>query len=277
MNDANYGAEELTNPQSFNLTNTHPRDSRLKFYPEQHVYTFDDVKAEPVSTVIASWFPAFDAEANAERKATDSHPKQQYIEEWGSNGTRARAIGTFMHDQIERSLLDKPTTDTFHFDYHGQYVNIDEDINIRHEVSLFHSFLQEWNPISYRTEWRICDEEHHIAGTIDYLTRDAEGNFVMFDWKRSNKIGIETGDTFQVVRQCDYHRHAYGLLSHLDDTPFNHYCLQQNLYRYMLRRHYDIDLAKMYLVVLHPDNITYHCVEVPPMDAEVNTILSRLR
>lgn len=274
--NTNYGKEEIIEPTSFNLTNTHPRDQRLKFYPEQHVYTFDDAPATPVSTVIASWFPTFDAETNAGRKGTPSHPKEQYLEEWGSNGIRARAIGTYMHDQIERTLLQKPTGDTCHFAYHGQYVNVDEDINIRHELSLFHNFMNEWSPIPYRTEWRICDEEHHVAGTIDFLTRNAEGQYIMFDWKRSNKIGVETCDGFQVVSRCDYHRHAYGLLSHLDDTPYHHYCLQQNLYRYMLRRHYGIELTAMYLVVLHPDNATFHCVEVPPMEPEVNIILNRL-
>lgn len=272
-----YGCEEVIVPSSFNRENTHPRDSHIHFYPDHHIYTFNNQQLIPVSTVIGSWFSAFDAEMAAERKATREHPKEQYIEEWACNGCRARHIGTFMHSQIEHTLLGDETCFESRFEYHGQYVNVDEEVSIAREMEMFKRYLEEWNPKPYRTEWRICDEEHSLAGTIDFLTRDEEGHFVMFDWKRSNKIVTDEpyGGT-RLHMFSEYGRHAFGALSHLHDTSYTHYCLQQNLYRYMLRRHYDIDVERMYLVVLHSSNRTYHCVEVPPLDHEVEIILSRL-
>ena len=73
----NLGREEPLQLTSFNLANVHERDSHVHFYPDCHAYTYDDIPAEAVSTIIGSWFPTFDAEHNAQRKATPDHPKQQ--------------------------------------------------------------------------------------------------------------------------------------------------------------------------------------------------------
>ena len=260
---------------NFNLVHIHERDSRVRFYPENHTYTFDDIPAESVSTIIASWFPTFDAERNAIRKSSPKHPKEQYLEEWACRGNEARAIGTFMHAQIEQFLLGQPFSDSCPYVFHGNYVNIEKEIRINQELAAFRQFIEEKKPIPYRTEWSICDEVHHIAGTIDFLTQNEAGEFIMYDWKRSNKIGMIEKEGFQICSQNSFHRHAHGLLAHIDDMPYNHYCLQQNLYRHILQKYYSINLAAMYLVVLHPDYSTYHCVPVPVMEAEVKIICSR--
>jgi ATP-dependent exoDNAse (exonuclease V) beta subunit len=277
QNTLDYGSEEVFVPSSFNKVNTHPRDGYIHFFPDHHIYIFDNQRLIPVSTVISSWFTSFDAEMAAERKATHDHPKEQYIEEWACNGCRARHIGTFLHSQIEQMLLGEEPGYNSRFEYRAHYVDVCEEVSIAREMDMFRHFLDEWKPEPYRTEWRIFDEEHGLAGTIDFVARDDEGNFVMFDWKRSNKI--VTDEPYGGIRKHmfnDYGRRAFGALSHLHDTPYTHYCLQQNLYRYMLRRHYDIEVERMYLVVLHSSNRTYHCVEVSPLDNEVEIILSQL-
>ena len=274
-NHPDYGTEESVVLAAFNLAHVHERDAHVHFFPEQHAYTFDDTPVESVSTIIASWFPTFDAERNAERKGTPDHPKQQYLEEWACRGNEARTVGTFMHAQIEQSLLGQPCCDVCNFAYHGTYVNSEKDIRISRELNAFHRFIDDKKPIPYRTEWRICDEEHRIAGTIDFLSQNEAGEFIMYDWKRSNRIVQLGKNGYQVCDKNPFHRHAHGLLAHLDDIPYNHYCLQQNLYRHILQKHYDIELAAMYLVVLHPDYTTYHLVPVPTMEPEVRILLSR--
>ena len=272
-----FGKEEIIIPTSFNLAHAHERDSHIHFYPDGHIYTYDQQRLTPVSTVISTWFSAFNAELAAERKATPQHSKEQYIEEWACNGAKARHIGTFMHSQIERSLLGETPEACCSFEFHGNYVNTTETIRIDTELTMFQHYLQACNPIPYRTEWRIFDEEHSLAGTIDFLARDAEGHFVMYDWKRSNKIVTDEpmgGTRLHIYNE--YGRRAYSELSHLHDTSYTHYCLQQNLYRYMLKQHYGIDVEKMFLVVLHPCNKDFHCVEVPVLDNEVAIILSHL-
>ena len=59
----------------------------------------------------------------------------------------------------------------------------------------------------------------------------------------------------------------------LPDTAFYHYCLQQNLYRYMLETHYGIRVRGMNLVVLCPDYPTYYVAQVPRMEEVVAQVI----
>ena len=66
-------------------------------------------------------------------------------------------------------------------------------------------------------------------------------------------------------------------LEHLTDTSYVHYCLQQNLYRYILQKNYGIKVSRMNLVVLHPDMPAYKVVPVPPMEREVAMIVQKIK
>ena len=62
-------------------------------------------------------------------------------------------------------------------------------------------------------------------------------------------------------------------MSHIEDTNFNHYSLQLNLYKYILEKKYKKKVKKMYLVCLHPENknkdyIIYN-VDYKPKDIEL--------
>ena len=59
----------------------------------------------------------------------------------------------------------------------------------------------------------------------------------------------------------------------LPDTSFYHYCLQQNLYRYMLETHYGLRVRAMNLVVLCADYPSYYVAQVPKMDEVVSQII----
>ena len=60
----------------------------------------------------------------------------------------------------------------------------------------------------------------------------------------------------------------------LPDTAYYHYCLQQNLYRYMLEAHYDVRVKAMNLVVLCPDYPTYFVAPVPKMDDVIQQVIA---
>ena len=65
-----------------------------------------------------------------------------------------------------------------------------------------------------------------------------------------------------------------GQLKSIDDTSYNHYCLQQSLYKYILEKNYDLQVSKMYLVVIHPDYERYIKVEVPYLKNYVEYMLN---
>lgn len=240
---------------AFNLKNKHPRDSRIKFYPEPHIYTIDNTPAPSASTIIAKFFPEFDSAYWANRKAPELGMTPIEVElMWKNKGEAAAKDGTFLHEQIENFYLEQAyeRTEEFH---------------------LFENFVSEHNHIKpFRTEWRIFDEQHHIAGTIDLISENGNG-YEMYDWKRSKKVVSSFNG--EPIKNNQWQR-GVGPLADIDDTSYNRYCLQQSLYKYILEKNYGLKVSKMYLIVLYPEYDNYYKVEVPYLKDKAEYILRTL-
>ena len=240
---------------SFNFKNSHSRDNRIKFYPEPHIYTIDNTPAPSASTVISKFFPEFDSEYWSNRKAPElGMTANEVALMWRNKGEKAAQEGTFLHEQIENFYLD-------------------QEYNRTEEFHLFENFVNENNHIKpYRTEWRIFDEQHHIAGTIDLISENVNG-YEMYDWKRSKKVvNPFNGEPIENNKW----QKGIGQLSDIDDTSYNRYCLQQSLYKYILEKNYGIKVSNMYLIVLYPDYEKYFKVEVPYLKDKAEYILRTL-
>lgn len=243
----------------FNKTNINPRDKRISFYPENHIYTIDNVPVPSASTVISKFFPEFDAYGKASTLSPNNPlfglPVDEIVKTWRQRGTDAANLGTQLHEQIEKYYLQQP------------YVETDE-------FYLFKQFVEEHpHIVPYRSEWRIFDDEYNIAGTIDLISKNGNG-FEIYDWKRSKKVV----DTFsgEPITIDTWGNYGVGKLSDIDDTSYNRYCLQQSLYRYILEKNYKLRITKMYLVVLYPDYDTYFKVETPYWKDRIEYILKTL-
>ena len=94
--------------------------------------------------------------------------------------------------------------------------------------------------------------------------------FDIYDWKRSHRIVDFWGEPIAVN---NYGEKGLGELNQIEDTPYWHYCIQQNLYRYILERNYDIIIEKMYLVIFCNDTNEYRKLEVPRMDEAIISIV----
>lgn len=254
--------------KNLNGTNIHfPQDENIQFEEESHTYTVSGVgKMTPVSTVIGKFFKAFDSEYWSLRKCNgDKIAAARLREEWESKGSFASQAGTFLHKQIENYLNDKiiPNSLNCNLSYYGSYIKLEKQISVSREWSYFLAFdkVTEYTP--FRTEWCIFDEEAKIAGTIDLVCSLNDDTYEIYDWKRSNKIDpSETNKWSNGINGLEY----------LTDTTYIHYCLQQNLYRYILEKNYGIRISKMNLVVLHPDLNSYKIVPIPRMDKEIQII-----
>ena len=262
---------ENTNLDGSNIT--FDRDALLHFDEAQHRYTVDGYgDMTPVSSVIAQFFDVFDAEYWSMRKCNgDVIEAARLRDQWSSKGCVASQAGTFMHKQIEDFLNGKHPIETLcQVCYKGNYVEVCDTIDISQEWSYFEAFYQTQQVTGFtpfRTEWRVFDIDARMAGTIDLVCACNDGTYEIYDWKRSNKVDPE-----------EHNRWHSGLngLEHLTDTSYIHYCLQQNLYRYILEHNYGIKISRMNLVVLHPQYSGYRIVPVPRMDKEVAIILSHL-
>jgi hypothetical protein len=244
------------NISGYNKDNHHVRDNRITFYPQSHVYTIDNVPVPSVSTVIEKFFPEFDAWYWAGKKSPElGMTPEDIVLMWETKGKEAANKGTYLHEQIEKYYLNQ------------QY---DKRLN---DFRCFQQFIKDHSMIKpYRSEWRIFDEDYSIAGTIDLIVKH-DDKYEIYDWKRSKKVvNVFNGEPVKNNPfQC-----GVGELSHIADTSYNRYCLQQSIYRYILESKYDLKIHKMFLVVLYPAYSRYYKVETPYMKKETLYILKAL-
>lgn len=242
------------------------QDGKLSFDEEQHLYSLGDIVMRSVSNVVGMFFREFDAVGISLKKCFGNETEAAKLrEEWECKGAEASQAGTFMHKQIEDYLNGKQLPDLkCDISYTGRFLSINKAVDISREWNHFKAFERNVPFSPFRTEWRVFDVESRMAGTLDLVCSCDDGTYEIYDWKRSNKID-----------PTERNRWANGVngLDHLTDTSYMHYCLQQNLYRYILQKNYGIRISRMNLVVLHPELPTYRVVPVPPMDREVAIII----
>jgi len=237
----------------------HSKDKRIRFDPIPHQYYIDGVPVKSVTTIVDKHFPFFDANHAASRYLLNRNlpltDKDSLIAEWNKKGEDARTKGTKLHLLIEKYFSEKTKI-------------IDSELS--NELSQFEMFIEDHehlNPV--RTEWRIFDERIRIAGTIDFLSKNSDGTFDIYDWKRSKKLVSEDG----LILNNNPYQSGFGQLEIFDDTSYNKYTLQQSIYKYILENSYGIYINQMHLVVLHPKYDVYQKIEVSYWEKPVRYIL----
>lgn len=251
------------------------RDKHIQFLPQEHIYLYNgQEQLIPVSSVISCFFRPFDSFYWSKHKANQHHiPQGQVLEEWDAKGACSRDVGTFMHQQIENYYKGLLYLQEFPFRYKGKYIQIEEQIKLESEYSQFMEFLKNHKFKPFRTEWAIYDEELKIAGTIDMIHKRGDV-FDIYDWKRSHRIVNPQSNPITIN---NFGEKGLGELCQIDNTPYWHYCIQQNLYRYILEKNYAIKVEKMYLVVFCKNTNKYSKLEVPYMDEAINSIVKACR
>lgn len=242
------------------IKNAHPRDEHISFEEGPHIYTVCGERGTytSVTTFVHKQFPHFDADGIAEnivkgKKMSDPKykyygmTKQNILDMWSENGKMASSSGTQMHLDIEH-------------DSNELEVN-NESI----EYQYYKNFRKDFPSLKpYRTEWMVYYEELKISGSIDmvyYNTDDQK--YYIYDWKRVKEIKYD--DQF-----CDYSQTP--CLNNMPNLNFWHYSLQLGIYKRILEDKYGLEIAGMYLIVLHPDNKNYQRVEVADLDKEIKEL-----
>ena len=244
------------------------QDQFIDFEPEQHVYTYKgQTRLLPVSSLIAYFFEKFDALAAAQRQYERyGITVDETLKKWERNGQMAREVGTFVHEQTESYFRDGTFAKVCPFTFEDQT----EMISVEKERQHFLRFVMDYDIHPYRQEWPVYDTDLNIAGTIDMVCKEMDGEFTIYDWKRSSKVVNVLG---QPIVEAFGGKRGFNGIS-LPDTPFYHYCIQQNLYRYMLEAHYGVKVKAMNLVVLCADYPSYIVANVPKMDEVIEQIIA---
>lgn len=225
--------------------NSHPRDLKLKFDEPTHTYTIDsESNYKSVTTWIHDFFPGFNADKIIEkmRKSKTWTPDNKYFyltndqikSLWKNNGKQAAKLGTEMHLNIENY-------------YNG--VEFSSEFKKTKEYKIFRKYLEHHkNYIPYRTEWAIFTKKYRLAGSIDMVYHDPEDKdkVIIVDWKRCKELKFD-----------NKWEKAIEPISDIPNCNFWHYTLQLNVYRMILEKYYNLNVSKMYLVVIHPDFDNY--------------------
>ena len=252
---------------TFRDAGLYAQDEHIDFEPEEHIYIYKGIRRMlPVSSLIAYFFDEFQALPQAENQFKyKGIPVEESLDKWSRAGRLASEVGTFVHLQTEnyfqRGFFETECTLEF-----GSQT---ETISVEQEKLHFLRFIRDYQIEPYRQEWPVYDEELNIAGTIDLICQEDDGEFTIYDWKRSSKVVNAQG---QPIVEGFRGKMSYNGIS-LPDTSYYHYCIQQNLYRYMLESHYGIKVKAMNLVVLSPDYPTYYVAPVPKMDKLISDIV----
>ena len=236
--------------------NRHQRDQNLIFNETEHIYYYKNEVFKSVTTWISSLFEKFNQEKIIEKMMNSKSfiknelygkTKEEIEELWMIKNKKAIEEGVNLHNDIEN------------------YLNNETVNNTTIEFVYFQNFLREHLLQVYRTEWAVYDETLKLAGTIDMCAINPNGSLSLYDWKRTKSI-----------KKINYYKKYSTLdtLHYFDDTNFNHYALQLNLYKYILEKNYNFKVSSMYLVCLHPENKNndYLMYNVPTMNYEIEQV-----
>lgn len=250
------------------LLNNHPRDARISFEEDEHKYTVDGIGGyKSTTTFIKNFFKEFDADeviskmvrVGAFTKKYGNKTPEQVKKDWKDSGISASERGSRLHKYIEDFYNGKETPD--------QKV---ADLDV--EVSYFYNFLRKIDQSSllpYRTEWYIFDDEAKIAGSIDMVFQidpRQPKRVAIYDWKCSKEIKLN-----------NRYEKGKSPLAHLDNCNFNHYSLQQNMYKYILEKYYGFEVVEMKLVILHRNHPDFFLIDVKNMQKEIRSIIASSR
>ena len=253
---------------NFTDSGVYERDKYIDFTPFEHIYIYKGTEQLlPVSSLVAYFFEKFNALEQAEKKSERYHkPVEYYLKLWDKIGKLASEVGTFVHLQTENYFKNGEFETEYQFEYEGKF----ETINVKKEKEHFLNFIKDFSIIPYRQEWPIYDVDLNIAGTIDLICKEHDDEYSIYDWKRSSKII----DAFGQINVRGFNNKMSFNGINVPDTAYYHYCIQQNLYRYMLEKNYGIKIKSMNLVVLCPEYSKYYKVNVPVMDEVIGSIVS---
>ena len=98
------------------------------------------------------------------------------------------------------------------------------------------------------------------------------GELFIFDWKRTTKLVNDIG----TIIKSDF-EYGYDELDNLSNNSYNKYCLQQNLYRYILEDNYGKKVSSMNILILHPRYHTYFHLQVPNLIKETEFLIRKAR
>lgn len=212
----------------------------LKFDEAKHIYTLNGVRLSSVSAEVSKYYKKFDSEAIAtaiaKRQSGDKLEyikiKNELLESWSKTSKEAAEMGSLVHKFAE--------------DYLGSNKALLPNSRLEKVITDF------WNTMDDYTiealELRMYIKELGLAGTLDVLLKNPNGQYEIWDYK-TNKDLYKNYKGQKMLKPFD----------DMLDTPYSHYVLQQNFYKLMLMTQ-GVDVTAMNLVSIQDSGFSIHAV-----------------
>jgi ATP-dependent exoDNAse (exonuclease V) beta subunit len=207
----------------------HPSGLELLFHPLEHEYVLNGEKLTSVTRKIHAWFPQFDAEGTARRKAgREGGDYRALMMEWEQKRVESAKFGTKIHLMAETILLarDDRAADSLPENPREQaYLAAVKEALLRIERG--YDFIE--------CEKIVFSPLGKVAGTIDLLLRSkTTGEYVVADWKTNREIKYSGFRDEMGIGPC----------SSLANCNFIHYSLQASAYGTILTTEGYIEAAQ---------------------------------
>lgn len=243
-------------PTKLAIENHHPRDDKIHFQEEGHIYTVNGEVGtyKSATTYIHEHFTPFNSKQVLQRILKSKKMEDPTYKYYGK--TEAEILHMWSQTSVDGTAL--------HYDIEC-YMNGVPRPNTSIEYQYFLNFVRDYPDLKpYRTEWCVWHEDVRISGSIDMVFENPDGTLQIYDWKRTGDLA-KNQKTPTSINPC---------IGHVPDCKFWHYALQLNLYRRILQEKYGKTVTQLALVRIHPDNDppTYERVEVPFMDSEIEAL-----
>ncbi len=191
----------------------------VEFHPGPHEYIFDGSKLTSVTKLIKRWFPEFDAETVARKKAErEGRSHESLLLEWARKRDDAATFGSKAHLMAEMILTEKSMEAA-----DGLAQSPREKAYLAAIKDALSRIANGYDVIE--TEMIVFSPERKVAGTVDLLLRHRETKeFVVADWKTNKEIKYKAFGQEMGMGPC-------AKLAHCN---FNHYSLQISAYGELL-------------------------------------------
>lgn len=200
-------------------TAIHPNGETIEFHVEPHQYLYKGEAFPSVTKLIHRWFPEFDAEAVAKKKAErEGGSYEALVREWSKKRDDAAAFGSKIHLMAEKMIIendDRVADDLAGNDREKAYLEALKE-SIR-RIRLGYEFVEP--------EKIVFSPQLKVAGTVDLLLRSrTNGEYVIADWKTNREIKSSA------FRQ----ELGFGPCHRIENCNLNHYSLQVSAYAELL-------------------------------------------
>lgn len=240
-------------------TSTNPRGVQITFTERTHKYEsiVNNKKLVYVSGTgfVHSFVPEFDEDGISKRVAEKQGKTQKEIlDEWHKKRDESCYFGTKVHEIAEDTLKGMP--------YRNSPQDLREEIVFNKAKAYAQKFKDSMDILGI--EQIVFDERLRLAGTIDLLMRSKkDGSIVIADWKTNSEI--KTENKFE---------NCLDPIAHLPNANYYHYCLQLNLYQFLLTYSgYYSKNTQFKRILIHLNEETTKVYQLPDMQTEIRDML----